>query len=104
MFNSLKNVSLIRVSGHRKPLKFTPAKSGRTELPASDEGELAAIARATRHGYPIYILRTTAGVTLDVMLDKAKAMKTRDAVVDRLGSGGIGVQLFERRSTNLLPL
>lgn len=103
MFNSLKGKNLIRMTDQRRPLKFTPAKSGRTELPASEDGELAAISRAVRHGNPLYFLRTASGTTLDVMLDKPKAIKVCEAVRDRIGSG-VGVDLFERKASNFTAI
>lgn len=97
MFNSLKRKDLVRVVGQRRAFKFTPAKSGRTELPASDEADLNAISNAKRRGVPIYFLRTNCGSTLDVLLDKPKAIKTRDAVRDRMGRQDI--HLYERQSS-----
>jgi hypothetical protein len=105
MFNSLKGKNLVRVTGQRRCLKFTPAKSGRGEsLPSTDEGELNAISRAMRHGEPLYFIRSGDGTTLDVSLNKTNALQMRDAIRDRFHNGGPRIEAYERRGTALVRL
>lgn len=105
MFHSLKGKNYIRISGQRRCMKFVPARSGREEsLPSTDEGELAAISRATRHGNPIYLVRSSTGNTLDVLLDKASALRTRDVIRERMHFSGPTIHVYERHNTALVRL
>jgi len=105
MFNSLKGKNLVRISGQRRCLKFTPAKSGREEsLPSTDEGELNAITRAVRHGEPLYFIRSSDGITLDVVLDRGVAIRQRDEIRERIHSNSPQIDAYERRATALMRL
>lgn len=105
MFNSLKGKNLVRVNGQRRCLKFKPAKSGREDsLPSTDEGELNAITRAMKYGQPLFFIRSSDGTTLDVVLDKAVALRERDLIRDRIHSNSPRIDAYERRATALMRL
>jgi len=105
MFNSLKGKNLVRLTYQRRCMKFKPAKSGREEsLPSTDEGELNAITRAMRHGDPLFFIRTSDGSTLDVVLDRALAIRTRDHFRERINSNFPRVDAYERRATAFVRL
>lgn len=102
MYNSLKNKNLVKLPFQRRCLKFVPAKSGRDDsLPATDETELNAISMAKRRGSPIYFIRTSDGATLDVLLDRALTIRTRDNIRDRIHSNSPSIDAYERRTTAL---
>jgi hypothetical protein len=113
MYNSLKGKNLVRITGQRRCLKFKPAKSGREEsLPSTDEGELNAISRAMRHGELLFFIRSNDGTTLDVLLDRTSAIRTAEAMNNRMSFFGNPqyvplkphVRAYERRVTALMGL
>lgn len=103
MYNSLKGKNLVHVTGQRRCLKFTPVSSGRGEstIASSDEADLIAISNAKRKGQPLYFIRTGDGVTLDVLLDKAVALRTRDVIRERIHNGRPNINAYERVGTVL---
>jgi hypothetical protein len=98
MFNSLKKQQRVRVSGQRRTMSCKPVRSGRAEttIAASDEGDLIALSNAKRRGQPMYFIRTGDGVTLDVLLDKAVALRTRDVIRERIHNGRPNINAYER--------
>ena len=98
MFNSLKKQQRVRVTGQRRTMSCKPVRSGRAEttIAASDEADLNALANAKRRGQPMYFIRTGDGVTLDVLLDKAVALRTRDVIRDRIHNGRPNIHAYER--------
>lgn len=98
MFNSLKKQQRVRVTGQRRTMSCKPVRSGRAEttIAASDEADLIALANAKRRGQPMYFIRTGYGVTLDVLLDKAVALRTRDVIQERIHNGRPNINAYER--------
>ena len=98
MFNSLKKQQRVRVTGQRRTMSCKPVRSGRadTSIAASDEADLIALANAKRRGQPMYFIRTGDGVTLDVLLDKAVALRTRDVIRERIHNGRPNINAYER--------
>jgi hypothetical protein len=103
MFNSLKKQNRMRSLTQRRTINCTPVHSGRgeTSIAASEESELNALNNAMRRGQPFYFIRTGDGVTLDVLLDKTIALKTRDNMRERVHNGRPNIQAFERIGTYL---
>lgn len=103
VYNNLKGKNLVRITGQRRCLKFKPAKSGREDtLPSTDEAELNEISRAVRFGRPLYFIRSGDGTTLDVVLDRAVAIRMRDAVRERIHHSGPSIHAFERHASTAL--
>ena len=98
MFNSLKNQQRMHVPGQRRTISCKPVRSGRadTSIASSDEADLTALANAKRRGQPMYFIRTGDGVTLDVLLDKTVALRTRDVIRDRIHNGSPNINAYER--------
>lgn len=102
MYNVLKKQN--RVHGPtRRTISAKPLKSGRGEstIAASDEADLIAISNAMRKGQPIYFVRSGDGTTLDVLLDKTIAIRTRDSFRDRIHNGRPNIHAYERVGTAL---
>jgi hypothetical protein len=106
VFKSLKRQNRVRVTGQRRTVSAAPIKSGRGEasIASSDEGEIEAIARATRRRAPIYFIRNNIGATLDVLTDKPKALRTRDEMRERHHNGRSDINVYERLATTLVKL
>lgn len=105
MYNSLKKQK--RVHGPtRRTICVKPLKSGRDEstIASSDEGDLIAISNAMRKGQPLYFVRSADGTTLDVILDRAVAIRTRDALRERYQNGRPNINVYERIGTALTGL
>ena len=106
MFNSLKKQQRVHVTGQRRTLSCKPVRSGRDEstIASSDEADLIALSNAKRRGQPMYFIRTGDGVTLDVLLDKAVALRTRDVIRERVHNGRPSIHAYERIGTALIRL
>ena len=102
MFNSLKKQNRMR-GPTRRSIDCTPVRSGRGEstIASSEEADLIAISNAKRRGQPLYFIRTGDGVTLDVVLDKAVALRTRDVTRERIHNGRPSINAYERIGTAL---
>lgn len=98
MFNSLKKQQRVRVSGQRRTMSCKPIRSGRAEttIASSDEADLIALSNAKRRGQPMYFIRTNDGVTLDVLLDRAETLRTRDVIRGRIHNGSLNIDAYER--------
>jgi hypothetical protein len=98
MYNSLKKQQRVRMTNQRRTLSCKPIRSGRadTSIAASDEADLNALANAKRRGQPMYFIRTGDGVTLDVVLDKTTALRTRDECRGRIQNGNPHINAYER--------
>ena len=98
MFNSLKKQQRMHVTGQRRTISCKPVRSGRadTSIAASDEADLIALSNAKRRGQPMYFIRTGDGVTLDVLLDRATTLRTRDVIRNRIHNGRPNVNAYER--------
>jgi hypothetical protein len=103
MFNSLKKQERMFIPGTRQTICCQPIRSGRgeTSIASSDEADLIAISNAKRRGQPLYFIRTSDGCTLDVVLDKAVALRTRDVIRDRIHGRPERVNAYERSGTAL---
>lgn len=105
MYNSLKGKNLIRVPGQHRCMKFEPVSSGReSTIASSEESELNAIANAKRKGLPLYFIRSSYGTTLDVLLDRPTAIRTRDEMRDRIHNGRPNIQAYEQVGQTLTRL
>ncbi len=98
MFNSLKKQQRMHVTGQRRTISCKPVRSGRadTSIAASDEADLTALFNAKHRGQPMYFIRTGDGVTLDVLLDKTVALRTRDVIRERIQNGTPNINAYER--------
>ena len=106
MYNSLKKQQRMRIAGHRRTVCCKPLHSGRSDasIASSEEADLIAISTAMRKGRPIYLIRSGDGTTLDVVLDRAMAIRTRDHFRERIHNGRPNIQAYERISTVLVPI
>lgn len=104
MYNVLKKQKRM-LGPTRRTISCKPISSGReSTIASSDEGELLAISNAMRKGWPLYFVRTADGTTLDVLLDRNAAIRTRDAAVERHQNGRPTIRVYERIGTALTPL
>ena len=104
MYHSLKKQQRIRLPWRRRTMKCDPLESGRNEtsMATSDEGDLIALSNAKRRGEPMYFIRTSQGVILDVLLEKAQALRVCLAIRDRMRNTGPRIDVYERKHTALV--
>lgn len=106
MFHSLKKQQRMHVPGQRRTISCKPIPSGRPDgsMATSEEADLIAISNAMRRRQPIYFIRSGDGVTLDVVLDKTTALRTRDAMRTRSHNGRLDINAYERIGTALVRI
>jgi len=103
MFQSLKKQQRMFVPGQRRTISCKPIRSGRgeTTIAASEDAELNALHNAMKKGMTFYFIRTGDGVTLDVLVDRAAALRVRDNIRDRIHNGRPNIHAYERIGTAL---
>lgn len=104
MYNSLKKQK--RMRGHtRRSVCCKPLLNKHSDLPSTDDVELAYIERAVKNQEPLYFIQHINGSTLDVSPDPARAINMREAIESRISQDDLRrVNLFKRVGVALIPI